>query len=149
MKRAIIVCPTSLVGNWDSELTKWLKNRIRCVAVTQSGPEKINEAISEYLNPRTRTNVLIISYDTFRRYAENFYEKSGSENEEKCGLLICDEVKVLLYFCSRSITCFQAHRLKNAKTETYKALDKLSCKKRILLSGTPMQNDLDEFFAMV
>lgn len=24
-KRVIIVCPTSLVGNWDSECQKWLK----------------------------------------------------------------------------------------------------------------------------
>jgi SNF2-related domain len=24
-KRIIIVCPTSLVGNWDSECQKWLK----------------------------------------------------------------------------------------------------------------------------
>jgi SNF2 family DNA or RNA helicase len=24
-KRVIIVCPTSLVSNWDSECTKWLK----------------------------------------------------------------------------------------------------------------------------
>lgn len=26
-KRAIIVCPTSLVSNWDSECSKWLKAR--------------------------------------------------------------------------------------------------------------------------
>lgn len=26
-KRIVIVCPTSLVGNWDSECQKWLKVR--------------------------------------------------------------------------------------------------------------------------
>ncbi|KAJ7001101.1 protein CHROMATIN REMODELING 25 [Populus alba x Populus x berolinensis] len=31
----------------------------------------------------------------------------------------------------------------------FQALASLSCKRRILLSGTPMQNDLEEFFAMV
>jgi len=27
-KRVVIVCPTSLVGNWDSECQKWLKVRL-------------------------------------------------------------------------------------------------------------------------
>jgi hypothetical protein len=29
LQRAIIVCPTSLVSNWDSECAKWLKGRCR------------------------------------------------------------------------------------------------------------------------
>jgi len=32
-KRTIIVCPTSLVSNWDSEATKWLKVWRVCVCV--------------------------------------------------------------------------------------------------------------------
>lgn len=43
----------------------------------------------------------------------------------------------------------QAHRLKNDSTLTNRALDSLPCKRRVLLSGTPMQNHLDEFYAMV
>ena len=50
-----------------------------------------------------------------------------------CDLLICDE----------------AHRLKNAETATNQALAQLDCRRRILLTGTPLQNDLDEFYAMV
>jgi hypothetical protein len=38
----------------------------------------------------------------------------------------------------------QAHRLKNDSTLTNRALDSLPCKRRVLLSGTPMQNHLDE-----
>ena len=30
VRRAIIVCPTSLVANWESECAKWLKGRLRC-----------------------------------------------------------------------------------------------------------------------
>ena len=53
--------------------------------------------------------------------------------QDSCDLLICDE----------------AHRLKNDATLTNRALAGLACKRRVLLSGTPMQNDLQEFFAMV
>ena len=52
---------------------------------------------------------------------------------DACDLMICDE----------------AHRLKNSKTGTYTALDALPCRRRILLSGTPLQNNLDEFYAMI
>ena len=40
----------------------------------------------------------------------------------------------------------QAHRLKNDATLTNRALDGLACRRRVLLSGTPLQNRLDEFY---
>ena len=46
--------------------------------------------------------------------------------------------------CSDLLICDEAHRLKNDATQTNKALDGLACKRRVLLSGTPMQNHLDE-----
>jgi hypothetical protein len=52
----------------------------------------------------------------------------GPAGPGSCDLLICDE----------------AHRLKNDATLTNRALDSLPCRRRILLSGTPMQNHLDE-----
>ena len=54
-------------------------------------------------------------------------------NKRPIGLLICDE----------------GHRLKNLESQTYVALDQLQCDKRIILSGTPIQNDLLEYFALV
>lgn len=127
VKRAIIVCPTSLVGNWDSECTKWLDGRIRTLPLSESSREDVISSIDTFLSPRNLYDVLIVSYETFRIHAKRF-SKEGS-----CDLLIADE----------------AHRLKNDATLTNKALDSLPCKRRVLLSGTPMQNHLEEFFAMV
>ena len=50
-----------------------------------------------------------------------------------CELLICDE----------------AHKLKNAESGLAQSLSLLPAKKRVLLSGTPMQNELIEFYNMV
>lgn len=66
--------------------------------------------------------VMIVSYETFRNYAQHL------KGENACDLLICDE----------------AHRLKNAATATNQALNQLACKRRVLLSGTPLQNNLEE-----
>ena len=43
----------------------------------------------------------------------------------------------------------QGHRLKNSENQTYAALSNLKTKRRILLSGTPIQNDLLEYFILV
>uniref|UniRef100_A0A0D9VLE4 DNA repair and recombination protein RAD54 n=1 Tax=Leersia perrieri TaxID=77586 RepID=A0A0D9VLE4_9ORYZ len=127
VKRAVIVTPTSLVSNWESEIIKWLKGRVQLLALCESTRADVLSGIESFLKPLSRLQVLIISYETFRMHSSKF-ERPGS-----CDLLICDE----------------AHRLKNDQTLTNKALAALPCKRRILLSGTPMQNDLEEFFSMV
>jgi SNF2 family DNA or RNA helicase len=126
-KRAIVVCPTSLVNNWAAEIKKWLGERIRPLALAEVSRDEAVRDITAFLTSNVFP-VLIISYETFRIHADRFHASEGS-----CDLLICDE----------------AHRLKNEATLTTQALGKLKCLRRILLSGTPMQNDLDEFFAMV
>ena len=46
------------------------------------------------------------------------------------------------------IVCDEGHRLKNSANQALQVLSELHSKKRILLSGTPVQNDLIEFFSM-
>lgn len=45
--------------------------------------------------------------------------------------------------------CDEGHRLKNNNTNTSVALTKVKCKRRVLLTGTPIQNELAEFFALI
>nr|PNR53914.1 hypothetical protein PHYPA_007589 [Physcomitrium patens] len=126
--RVVIITPTSLVSNWEQEITKWLSHStVNVLAMCESTRSDVLQGISTFLSPQNFYQVLIISYETFRMHAARF-EKEGS-----CDLLICDE----------------AHRLKNDKTLTNQALASLPCFRRVLLSGTPMQNDLEEFYAMV
>ncbi|EEY57661.1 DNA repair and recombination protein RAD54 [Phytophthora infestans T30-4] len=134
VNRAIVVCPTSLVKNWDDEIIKWLHGRVKTVALFEAKRETVIKGINQFIEgskrprPGFSAQVLIISYETFRMHAQKFADTPAC-----CDLLICDE----------------AHRLKNANSQINKALSSLACRKRVLLSGTPMQNDLEEFFAMV
>ncbi|KAL4087237.1 hypothetical protein PRIC1_013134 [Phytophthora ramorum] len=134
VKRTIVVCPTSLVKNWDDEIIKWLHGRVKTVALFEAKRETVIKGINQFIEgskrprPGFSAQVLIISYETFRMHVQKFADTPAC-----CDLLICDE----------------AHRLKNANSQINKALSSLACRKRVLLSGTPMQNDLDEFFAMV
>jgi DNA repair and recombination RAD54-like protein len=124
-RKAIVVCPTSLVTNWDQEIGKWLGKRLQCVALSESSRQAVIEGIDSFKN-KAQYEVLIISYETFRLHSERLLDPKC------CQLVICDE----------------AHRLKNQNTLTTQTLASLPCRRRVLLSGTPMQNDLGEFFAM-
>jgi DNA repair and recombination RAD54-like protein len=45
--------------------------------------------------------------------------------------------------------CDEGHRLKNGESQTFEALTSLNVRKRVILSGTPIQNDLSEYFALL
>ena len=47
------------------------------------------------------------------------------------------------------VLCDEGHRLKNSENQTYQALMGLKARRRVLLSGTPIQNDLLEYFSLV
>ncbi|XP_048638762.1 DNA repair and recombination protein RAD54B isoform X3 [Marmota marmota marmota] len=120
IKKTLIVTPGSLVNNWRKEFQKWLgSERIKVFTVDQD--HKVDDFIKS-----TFYTVLIISYEMLLRSLDQI-------KNVKFDLLICDE----------------GHRLKNSAIKTTTALISLSCEKRIILTGTPVQNDLQEFFALI
>lgn len=127
--KAVIVCPSSLVKNWYNEMNKWLGNKINALAIDNGSKSDIDRDLAHFMQQKGRriTNpVLVISYETFRLHASVLHKG-------EVGLVICDE----------------GHRLKNCENQTYQALTGLNCKRRILLSGTPIQNDLLEYFSLI
>lgn len=129
INKAIIVCPSSLVKNWYNEFGKWLGNRVNCFAMENGSKDETTKSLESYMasqSQRTGAPVLIISYETFRIYANIL-------NASEVGLLLCDE----------------GHRLKNCENLTYNALMGLQTKRRVLLSGTPIQNDLTEYYSLI
>jgi len=127
-KRIVIVCPCSLVKNWDNEIKKWLgEGTVKVLALAELDRKTVEKSIDIFVKTNM-FSVLIASYECLRTHIGRINKTPAG-----CDLLIADE----------------AHRLKNKENQTSMALASLPCRRRILLSGTPMQNDLEEFFAMV
>lgn len=123
-RKCLIVTPSSLVKNWCNEFDKWLgAGAVRHFAISESTP-KGDRIISRFDGDG---DVLVISYDQLRKYVARLSKIRAIE------LVVCDE----------------GHRLKNAEVKTTKAVDLIPTRNRIILSGTPIQNDLSEFHAMV
>jgi DNA repair and recombination protein RAD54B len=121
VKKALIVCPVSLIKNWKKEFKKWLRHT--------------NIGVLQFEDPKTTRlsmfdgkvfNVMIIGYERLRTIADDLAEAHDID------IVICDE----------------GHRLKTVKNKSAKAIEALNTPRRIILSGTPIQNDLSEFYAM-
>lgn len=126
--RIIVVCPCSLVKNWDNEFIKWLgPGVVKTLALAESDRKTVEKNIDCFVKTKM-FNVLICSYETLRTHVGRL-----TKYKDCCDLLVCDE----------------AHRLKNRENQTSMALNSLPVRRRVLLTGTPMQNDLEEFYAMV
>ncbi|ODV89581.1 hypothetical protein CANCADRAFT_13489, partial [Tortispora caseinolytica NRRL Y-17796] len=120
ISKCVIVCPKTLTENWRDEFRKWLgRNKVAVLVGDSSAAVRRFFANNVY-------SVMIIGYDRFRLDDETILNADFD-------LLICDE----------------GHRLKNASTKSSQALNMVKTPRRIILTGTPIQNDLAEFYCMV
>ncbi|KAK8237051.1 DNA repair protein, SNF2 family [Phyllosticta capitalensis] len=131
IQKAVIACPSSLVKNWANELVKWLgKDALVPFAVDgKATKEELIQQLRQWAIASGRAvirPVLIVSYETLRAYVDEL-------KNTPIGLLLCDE----------------GHRLKNDESQTFTALHSLNVTRRVILSGTPIQNDLSEYFALL
>ncbi|XP_076474831.1 DNA repair and recombination protein RAD54B isoform X3 [Bombus vancouverensis nearcticus] len=120
LKYILIVTPSCLCNNWNKEFKQWLGfHRISPYVVNAKNKAKD-------FKKHIRNSVMIISYDLLTRCEQEV-------KEIPFNLIICDE----------------GHRLKNNDIKVAKILYNLKCKRRILLTGTPIQNNLQEFFTLI
>ncbi|KAK9453128.1 SNF2 family N-terminal domain-containing protein [Dipodascopsis uninucleata] len=118
-KKVLIVCPVSLISNWRREFRKWLGRERIAVFVVD---QKAN--LRDFTKGRVY-QVMIIGYEKLRLVLDDL-------KDVPLDLVVCDE----------------GHRIKNTN-KSAAALRSLKTPRRILLTGTPIQNDLGEFFAMI
>ncbi|KAL1704581.1 SNF2 family N-terminal domain-containing protein [Schizophyllum commune] len=123
VQKVLIVCPVSLVNNWKSEFHKWLgRDRVGVTVCDNS-----NKGLQTFLHGGKHQHVLIIGYERLRTVVNKI-----TTCIPPVGLIICDE----------------GHRLKSANNKTTTMFKALKTPRRVILSGTPIQNDLSEFHAM-
>lgn len=131
IQKAIVACPSSLVQNWANELVKWLgPNAVTPFAIDgKASKEELTRQLRQWAISSGRAvtrPVIIVSYETLRLNVEEL-------RHTKIGLMLCDE----------------GHRLKNGDSRTFSALNDLNVSRRVILSGTPIQNDLSEYFSLI
>ena len=122
IKKALIVCPATLINNWKKEFRKWLDAQRLGALIVDHNHKRIT-----YFTMGRTYSVIVISYEKLRSNIDDLQKGHGID------IVIADE----------------GHRLKKEQNKSGVAIRSLSTPRRIILSGTPIQNDLSEFFSMV
>ncbi|XP_041799426.1 transcriptional regulator ATRX [Chelmon rostratus] len=141
---ALVVCPLNTVLNWLNEFEKW-QNGMKddeSLEVTELATVKRPQERAYNLQRWQDTGgVMIIGYEMYRNLTQgrNIKSKKLKETFQKTlvdpgpDLVICDE----------------GHILKNEASAVSKAMNSIRTRRRVVLTGTPLQNNLVEYHCMV
>ncbi|CAO3616747.1 unnamed protein product [Cunninghamella echinulata] len=116
---SVVICPPTLTGHWYHEILHYSEN-LQPLLYT-GGPAERKRIRSTMHN----ADVIIMSYDIIR----NDIEELGHMHWNYC---ILDE----------------GHIIKNGKTKITKAIKSIKSNHRLILSGTPIQNNVLELWSL-
>ncbi|PPQ63756.1 hypothetical protein CVT24_004265 [Panaeolus cyanescens] len=119
----LIIVPTSVILNWEMEFKKFLPGfRV----LSYHGTTKRRKELRQGWNDKHSFNVCITSYTLASRDAHIFKRKAWY-------YMILDE----------------AHMIKNFKSQRWNILLMFRSYRRLLLTGTPLQNNLTELWSLL
>ena len=142
---ALVVAPASLLENWQRELARWAPAlRVGFYHGAQSQQEVRSAAEAWSFGPRGdgrvasgggAFDVVIACYSIFERDSADSKEKRAWLRSLNYSHLVLDE----------------AHLVKNRQTQRARRLDAVATKarRRVLLTGTPLQNNLGELESLI
>lgn len=137
----LLVCPLSVLSSWMTEIKRWLPSfvsplllvvsrsqtlildlaRISQKAIRFHGSAAARSLLKEEYLENT-PDLVVTTYEAYS--AEQYFFKNG----KRWGLCVLDE----------------GHRVKNTESQTSQAVQGVPARMRIILSGTPLQNNLVE-----
>ena len=133
----LVVAPTSVVGNWAQEAARFVPGA-KVVTITES-TSKSGKSIAELVQG---AHLVLTSYALFRLDEDGYTEfgnyvpentKNGTSPHAGWGALILDE----------------AQFVKNTKTRAWKVARALNAQVKLAITGTPMENNLMELWALL
>ncbi len=119
---SLIICPTSVLGNWQKELERFAPS---LKASVHYGPGRLKEEQFSKFLAAEQPDVVLTTYGTATQDSE-----------------------FLTDFPFASITLDEAQNIKNMQTKQSRAIRKLRGGHHIALTGTPIENRLAELWAI-
>ncbi|XP_019132017.2 transcriptional regulator ATRX [Larimichthys crocea] len=142
-RTALVVCPLNTILNWVNEFRKWQ---------SVVGPDKVKVTeLATVKHPTERLRalqgwqrdggVMIIGYEMYRNLS--LAKKVRDEAWKK-------EIKRILVAPGPDfVVCDEGHILRNEASNISKAMSAIKTQRRVVLTGTPLQNNLEEYHCMV
>ncbi|XP_069723865.1 transcriptional regulator ATRX isoform X2 [Phaenicophaeus curvirostris] len=143
-RTALVVCPLNTALNWLNEFEKWQEGleddeKLEvCELATVKRPQERSYMLQRW---QDEGGVMIIGYEMYRNLAQGRNVKSRKLKE------IFN--KALVDPGPDFVVCDEGHILKNEASAVSKAMNSIRSRRRIILTGTPLQNNLIEYHCMV
>ncbi len=128
VETVLIVMPKSVVENWRKEIAHWTRRLVLTFEGTKNQRERILEQIAE------QGGILLTTYGMIRTNAKKL---TGLQNArtgvvEQWDYVILDE----------------GHKIKNSSSEGAKSMKQIESPHKLVLTGTPILNQLLELWAL-
>lgn len=153
--QTLVLCPPALIENWWDEFLLW---------PPQPLSENVGELrkVSAVMRPKDRLSeiqawseeggVLLMGFSTFRDLILNKTRKQSKTNRNPVPAL--DEtqhtcVKNALLERPSLVVADEAHEFKNQISDLNIAINQIRSKCRIALTGSPLSNNLREYFSII
>ncbi|XP_050523554.1 transcriptional regulator ATRX homolog [Daktulosphaira vitifoliae] len=140
IKTFLIICPPGLIYNWIDEIYKWLKDIDKSEVFKVYDLPKTNKLynITNIATWKSKGGALVLSYENFKSLV-NCNQRDLREAFSHTLINPGPDVVIL----------DEGHYIKNTHTILLKTLSQIRTKRRIVLTGTPMQNSLKEYYTLV
>ncbi|GFS24601.1 DNA excision repair protein ERCC-6-like [Elysia marginata] len=125
IKSVMIVIPLSVIPNWLNEFNKWTPG-INVMQFHGSSKKERDRALNRV---RSRGGVLLTTYGLIVTTHETLSKRYGQE------------------FVWDYVILDEGHKIKNP-TKTSKSINSVPAKMRMILTGTPVQNNLKEMWSL-
>uniref|UniRef100_A0A8D3B6L7 DNA helicase n=1 Tax=Scophthalmus maximus TaxID=52904 RepID=A0A8D3B6L7_SCOMX len=142
-RTALVVCPLNTILNWVSEFKKWQDNmgkdkvKVTELATIKHPPERLR-ALRTW---QRDGGVMIMGYEIYRILS---LAKKITNEESKTELK-----RILVDPGPDFVVCDEGHILRNDASNVSRAMNAIKTLRRVILTGTPMQNNLVEYHCMV
>uniref|UniRef100_A0A8C1PZJ4 DNA helicase n=1 Tax=Cyprinus carpio TaxID=7962 RepID=A0A8C1PZJ4_CYPCA len=141
---ALVVCPLNTVLNWLNEFEKWqegLEDEESLEVIELATVKRPQERAYALQRWQEDGGVMIIGYEMYRNLTQGRNIKSKKLKEIF--------QKTLVDPGPDFVICDEGHVLKNEASAVSKAMNSIKTRRRVVLTGTPLQNNLIEYHCMV
>lgn len=125
---ALLIAPANTLTNWVNEVEKWTEGLTNSIHIINLGGIKASSRKRAIERWKKTGGILVLSESLFLKSA-NDITSSGHPD-----VLVVDEAHAML---------------KRSVNKIYKRLLHIKTRRRILLTGTPLQNNVTEYYTMV
>ncbi|XP_030386930.1 helicase ARIP4 [Scaptodrosophila lebanonensis] len=165
-KTVLCVMPINTLQNWLSEFNMWIprqsddknvRTRNFDIYVLNDQQKTLTARSKVILSWAQNGGVLLIGYELFRllalklvttrkRKGKSIYGSDGMDSHRDLMNVVCD---ALVKPGPDLVICDEGHRIKNSHAGISLALKQIRTRRRIVLTGYPLQNNLLEYWCMV